>query len=50
MTLMGDFEKVFDSVSFDFIGDTLEIFGFGPVHKNWINILFDKLTGAVLAE
>ena len=36
---MIDFEKAFDSVSFSFIQSTLEIFGFGPNFRKWINIL-----------
>ena len=36
---MIDFEKAFDSVSFSFIQNTLEIFGFGPNFRKWINIL-----------
>ena len=37
-----DFVKALDSVSFDFIGITLEIFNFVPVYKNWINIIFEQ--------
>ena len=36
---MVNIEKAFDSVSFDFINVTLELFEFGPVYRNCINIL-----------
>ena len=36
---MVDFEKAFDSVSFDFIIATLDIFNFGNVLKYWIRII-----------
>ena len=34
LAVMVDFEKAFDSVSFDFINVTLDVFGFGQVLKN----------------
>lgn len=39
MMLIGDFDKAFDSVSFDFINTVLKLFGFGPYFTGWINIL-----------
>ena len=36
---MIDFEKVFDSVSFDFKMTTLDIFNFGDTFKDWIRII-----------
>ena len=39
LAIMIDFEKAFDSVSFSFIQNTLEIFVFGPNFRKWINIL-----------
>ena len=39
MMLMIDFEKAFDSVDFDFIMKTLDIFNFGEKFKEWIKIL-----------
>ena len=39
LAIMIDFEKAFDSVSFPFIQSILEIFGFGPNFRKWINIL-----------
>ena len=37
--LMIDFEKAFDSMSFDFIMTNLDIFNFGDTFKDWIRIL-----------
>lgn len=37
--LMIDFEKSFESVSFSFINNSLNIFGFDPFLKSWVNIL-----------
>ena len=39
MLLLVDFEKPFDSVSFEFILTTLDIFNFGENFKTWITIL-----------
>ena len=39
MMLMIDFKKAFDSVSFNFIMMTLDIFNFGDNFKDWIMIL-----------
>ena len=37
--LLVDFEKAFDSVSFQMINSTLEMFGFGEFYQEWITIL-----------
>ena len=37
--LLVDFEKAFDSINFQFIVTTLEIFGFGEVFIKWITII-----------
>ena len=37
--LLTDFEKAFDSVGFDFILTTLDVFNFGEVFKEWIQII-----------
>ena len=39
MMIMIDFEKAFDSVGFQFLIDTLEIFGFGEYFMKWIKII-----------
>ena len=43
--LLIDFEKAFDSVSFEFIITTLEIFYFGENFKTWITILLGMEKG-----
>ena len=45
MLLLMDFEKAFDSVSFEFILTTLDIFGFGENCKVWITILLGMEEG-----
>ncbi len=45
LAVMVDFEKAFDSVSFDFINVTLDVFGFDQVLKKWVNILLGKGQG-----
>ena len=37
-----DFEKVFDSISWQFLHRTLEAFNFGPYFRNWIKILYSN--------
>ena len=39
LAVLIDFEKAFDSVSFEFIQTTLQIFGFGKNFRKWINII-----------
>ena len=39
MILLVDFQKAFDSVSFNLLEITLEVFGFGPEYRKWISIL-----------
>ena len=39
MLLMIDFEKAFDSVDFQFLVTSLELFGFGEYFINWIEII-----------
>ena len=40
MMLIIDFEKAFDSVDFQFLVATLEMFGFGEYFVTWIKIIF----------
>ena len=37
--LLDDFEKAFDSISFEFIMTTLELFVFGDIFKTWIRLI-----------
>ena len=43
-----DFEKAFDSISWDFISKTLEIFNFGDSVKNWVKSLQINSTSKIL--
>ena len=43
--LVCDFEKAFDSVSFEFILATLDIFDFGENFKTWISIILGMEEG-----
>ena len=45
MLLLIDFEKAFDSVNFQFIVTTLEIFGFGKEFIRWITIILGMKEG-----
>ena len=47
MLLLVDFEKAFDSVSFDFILTTFDIFNFGENFKIWITILLGMEEGKI---
>ena len=40
MVVFLDFEKAFDSISWDFLHRTLKLFNFGPVFRKWIQILY----------
>ena len=48
MLLLCDFEKAFDSTSFEFILTTLDIFKFGENFKTWITILLGMEEGKKL--
>ena len=43
--LLIDFEKAFDSVSFEFILTALDIFGFGNEFKSWVTIMLGMEEG-----
>ena len=43
LLLVVDFEKAFDSISWDFIGEVLEFFKFGPSMKKWISVLYNNI-------
>lgn len=44
---MIDFEKAFDSLSWDFVQNTLSFFNFGASIKKWFNIFYENATSAV---
>jgi len=43
-----DFEKAFDTVSWDFLFKTLDYFNFGDYFKTWISILYNQPIATVL--
>jgi hypothetical protein len=45
--LLIDFEKVFDSISWSFIYDTLKFFNFGGSVIEWIKTFYKDITSAV---
>ena len=45
--LMIDFEKAFDSVSWDFIDKTLKLFNFGESFRKWVKLFQNKSNSAV---
>ena len=47
LLLIVDFEKAFDSMSWEFIGKVLDFFKFGPSMKKWISVLYDNISSAV---
>ena len=42
-----DFEKAFNSISWDFIGEVLEFFKFGSSMIKWISVLYNNISSAV---
>jgi hypothetical protein len=49
LLLMLDFEKAFDSLSWEFITHTLQEFGFGPVFIKWIQLLYHNICSYVIS-
>ena len=47
MVMLIDFEKAFDSISWNFIRRTLDFFDFGPDIKRWIDIFYKDITACV---
>ena len=45
MLMLIDFKKAFDSVNFQFIVTTLDLFAFGEVFIKWITIILGMKTG-----
>lgn len=48
LLLIVDFEKAFDSISWDFIEKVLHIFNFGNSMKTWINTFYNGITSSVI--
>ena len=48
LLLIVDFEKAFDSISWEFIPEVMDFFNFGPSIKKWISILYKDISSAVI--
>ena len=46
--LLIDFEKAFDTVSWNFINKCLEAFNFGPKFRNYISYLYNDISTAII--
>ena len=47
LLMMIDFEKAFDTLSFDFINKTLDFFKFGPMIQKWVSLFYKGAETAV---
>ena len=47
MLLMLDFEKAFDSVSWEFVNKVMKYFGFGPDIQKWVKLFNTNITATV---
>ena len=50
MLLLIDFEKAFDSVSWDFLFDVLNFLNFGEDFKNWIKVFYKNIQSSVIVN
>ena len=50
MLLLIDFEKAFDSVSWDFLFDVLNFFNFGNDFKQWIKVFYKNIQSCVIVN
>jgi hypothetical protein len=48
LLLLIDFEKAFDSLSWDFIKNTLSFFNFGPSIQKWFTVFYQDAKSAVI--
>ena len=46
--LLIDFEKAFDTISWDFIDKALHKFNFGPTFRHWVKVLYTDSKSAVI--
>lgn len=47
LLLFVDFEKAFDSLSWDFLQEVLKFFNFGQSIRNWVRIFYSNINSAV---
>ena len=50
MLLLIDFEKAFDTVSWDFLFDVLDFFNFGNDFKQWIYVFYKNIQSCVIVN
>ena len=43
-----DFEKAFDSIDWEFMVKCLDVFGFGPSLKSWIETFYKNISSCVI--
>jgi hypothetical protein len=43
-----DFEKAFDSISWDFLLSVLKFFNFGESIINWVKVFYNNISSAVI--
>lgn len=48
LLLFLDFEKAFDSIDFNFLSNTLKLFGFGPSIRKWLETFYTDITSCIL--
>ena len=50
LILLTDFEKAFDSVSWDFLFKVIDFFNFGPSFKKWIKVFYTNIESCVIVN
>ena len=48
LLLFIDFEKAFDSLEWNFMFKCLEVFGFGPSLRRWVQTFFNNITSCII--
>ena len=43
-----DFEKAFDSIDWEFMFQCLDVFGFGPSFKGWVETFYRSISSCVI--
>ena len=46
--VLRDFEKVFDTLEWHFLQNTLKYFNFGPNLRNWISVMYSDVESAII--
>ena len=48
--VLRDFEKVFDTLEWHFLQNTLKYFNFGPNLRNWISVMYSDVESAKIGR